>query len=87
MYIPYNIITIITIIIIIIDIIIITTIIIYSSTVRVAGAPLMISQTTSFLHFSLLTTALWDLANSRPVHSLMLSSHPFFCLPCLININ
>ena len=21
-------------------------------------------------------------ANSRPVHSLMLSSHPFFCLPC-----
>ena len=30
---------------------------------------------TSFLHFSLFSTALWDLANSRPVHSLMLSSH------------
>ena len=40
--------------------------------------------TTSFLHFSLYSTALWDLANSRPVPSLMLSSHPFFCLPCLL---
>ena len=40
--------------------------------------------TTSFLHFSLFTTALWDLANSRPVYSLMLSSHLFFCLPCLL---
>ena len=39
---------------------------------------------TSFLHFSLFSTALWDLANSRPVHSLMLSSHPFFCLYCLL---
>ena len=29
--------------------------------------------TTSFLHFSLSSTALWDLANSRPVQSLMLS--------------
>ena len=28
---------------------------------------------TSFLHFSLFSTAFWDLANSRPVHSLMLS--------------
>ena len=37
--------------------------------------------TTSFLHFSLFSTALWDLANSRPVHSLM-SSNLFFCLPC-----
>ena len=36
---------------------------------------------TSFLHFSLFYTALWDLANSGPVHSLMLSSHLFFCLP------
>ena len=40
--------------------------------------------TTSFLHFSLFSTALWDLANSRPVHFLMLSSHLFFCLPCLL---
>ena len=39
---------------------------------------------TSFLHFSLFSTALWDLANSRPVHSLILSSHHFLCLPCLL---
>ena len=38
--------------------------------------------TTSFLHLSLFSTTLWGLVNSRPVHSLMLSSH-FFCLPCL----
>ena len=36
---------------------------------------------TSFLHFSLFSTALWDLAESRPVHSLMLPSHLFLCLP------
>ena len=28
---------------------------------------------TSFLHFSLFLTALWDLPNSRPIHSLLLS--------------
>ena len=39
---------------------------------------------TSFLHFCLFSTALWDLANSRPVHSLLLSSHLFLCLPCLL---
>ena len=39
---------------------------------------------TSFLHFSLFSTAFWDLANSRPVHSLMLSSHLFLCQPCLL---
>ena len=39
---------------------------------------------TSFLHFPLFSTALWDLTNSRPVHSLMLSSHLFLCLPCLL---
>ena len=39
---------------------------------------------TSFLHFSLFSTALWDLPNSRPVHSLMLSSYLFRCLPCLL---
>ena len=39
---------------------------------------------TSFLHFSLFSTALWDLLNSRPVHSLMLSSHLFLCPPCLL---
>ena len=40
--------------------------------------------TPSFLHFSVFSTALWDLANSRPGHSLMLSSHLFLCLPCLL---
>ena len=40
--------------------------------------------TTSFLHLSLFSTALWDLANSMPVHSLMLSSHLFICLLCLL---
>ena len=39
---------------------------------------------TIFLHFSLFSTALWDLPNSRPVHSLMLSSHLFLSLPCLL---
>ena len=39
---------------------------------------------TSFLHFSLFSTALWDLPNSRPVYSLMLSSHLFLCPPCLL---
>ena len=33
--------------------------------------------TTSFLHFALFSTALWDFANSRPVHSLMVSSSLF----------
>ena len=40
--------------------------------------------TPSFLHFSVFSTALWDLANSGPVHSLMLSSHLFHCPPCLL---
>ena len=39
---------------------------------------------TSFLHFPLFSTALWDLPNSRPDYSLMLSSHLFLCLPCLL---
>ena len=39
--------------------------------------------TTNFLYFSTFSTALWDLANSKPVHSLM-SSHLFLCLPCLL---
>ena len=41
---------------------------------------------TSFLHFPLFSIALWDLTNSRPVHSLMLSSHLFLCLPCLLPV-
>ena len=39
--------------------------------------------TTSFLQFSLFSTALWDLPNSRHVHSLTLSSY-LFRLPCLL---
>ena len=41
---------------------------------------------TSSPHFSLFSTALWDLAKSRPIHSLMLSSHLFFHPPCLLPI-
>ena len=41
--------------------------------------------TNSFLHsFFSVSTSLWDLTNSKPVHSLMLSSHLFFCPPCLL---
>ena len=40
--------------------------------------------TTSFLHFSLFFTVLWDLANSSPVHSQLLSFNPILCLPCLL---
>ena len=36
---------------------------------------------------SLFATALWDLANSRPVHSLMLSSHLYLCLYCLLSLS
>ena len=36
---------------------------------------------TSFLNFSLFSTALRDLPNCRPVHSLMMSSHLFLCPP------
>ena len=40
--------------------------------------------TTSFPHCPLFSTAPCNLANSRPVHSLMLSSHLLLCLPCLL---
>ena len=53
---------------------------IYPLTARVVGAPQMISRPV-FSIFSLFSTALWDLPNSRPVHSLMFSSHLFLCLP------
>ena len=39
---------------------------------------------TSFLHFCLFSTALWDLANSRPIHFMMLPSNLFLCLPCFL---
>ena len=54
-------------------VIIIIIIIINFLTARVVGAPQMILQPV-FSIFSLFSTALWDLANFRPVHSLMLSS-------------
>ena len=41
----------------------------------------------SFLHFPLFSTDLCDLANSRPVHSLMLSSHYFLWLLYLLPIS
>ena len=62
--------------------IIIIIIIINPLTARVVWAPQMILQPV-FSIFSLFSTALWDLPNSRPVHSLMLSSHLFLC-PCLL---
>ena len=58
-------------------------IIINPLTARVVGAPQMIFKT-SFLHLSLFSIDLWDLPNSRPVHSLMFSSHLFLCPPCLL---
>ena len=57
-------------------------VIIINPLTRVVGAPQMILQPV-FFHFSLFSTALWDLPNSRPVHCLMLSSHFFLCPPCL----
>ena len=54
----------------------------YPLTMRVVGTPQITSQ---LLHFSLFSTALWDLVNSWPILSLMLSSHLFFCLPCLLS--
>ena len=39
---------------------------------------------TSFLHFYPVLHCSLDLPNSRPVHSLMLSSHLFLCPPCLL---
>ena len=59
-------------------------IIIYPLTARVVGARQMISQPVSSIKFSLFSIAHCNLANSRPVHSLMLSSHLFLCLPCLL---
>ena len=56
---------------------------IYPLTARVVGEPQMTSQPVSsiFLFFS---TALWDLANSKPIQCLMLSSNLFPCLHCLL---
>ena len=55
----------------------------YPLTVRVVRA--QHDFITSFLHFFPCSpTSLWDLPNSRPVHSLMLSSHFFLCLPRLL---
>ena len=58
-------------------------IIIYPLIARVVRAPQMISQPVSSIFFPF-SGALWDLPNSRPVHSLMLSSHVSLCLLCLL---
>ena len=58
-------------------------IIIYPVTTKVVGAPQIILQpVSSIFPCSPLPS---DLANSRPVHSLMLSSHLFLCPPCLLS--
>ena len=49
---------------------------------EVTGAPKMTSQPVSPIFW--FSTALWDLANSRPVHFQRLFSHLFFSLPCLL---
>ena len=38
----------------------------------------------NYLLLLLFSTAFWNLANSRPVHSLVLPSYLFFCMPCLL---
>ena len=54
---------------------------IYPLTARVLRAPRMISQpVSSIFPCSPLPSRM---ANSRPVHSLMLSSHLFLCQPCI----
>ena len=57
----------------------------YHLTARITGAPQLSSQPVP--SFFSVSTALWDSANSRPVHSLMLSSYLFFCLPCLLPLS
>ena len=54
---------------------------IYPLTAKVVGAP----NRDQFPPVFLLSTTLRDLANSRPVHSLMMSFHLFLCLPCLLS--
>ena len=56
----------------------------YSLTGREGRWGTTVEFTTNSLHVSLFFAALWDLTNSRPVHFLMLSSHLFFFLPCLL---
>ena len=57
---------------------------IYPLTTRVVGAPQMISQSVSSISpHSPLPSETW-LRFERCVHSLMMSSHLFFCLPCLL---
>ena len=53
----------------------------YSFTAGVVGAPQMTSQPLSSIS-SLFSSALWDLANSRPVHWCCVPTS--FCLPCLL---
>ena len=52
--------------------------------VKAEKKPLPTVQPASSLRLFLFPTALWEMANSSPVHSLMLSSHLFFYLPLLL---
>ena len=52
-------------------------------TFRVVGAP-QLTSATIFCHLRRSSAALWLLLKSRPVHSLMLSSHIFLCLPLFL---
>ena len=58
-------------------------IIIYPLPARVVGAPQMISHAISSI-FLCSPQPFWDLANSRPVNSQILSSHLSLCLSCLL---
>ena len=60
------------------SLIIIIIIIINPLSARVVGAPQMVLQPVLSI-FPLFSTALWDFPKSRPVRSLMLSSHLFLC--------
>ena len=55
-----------------------------SPSAAVVGAPQMTSRPVSSIS-PLFSTALWHLANSRPVHSLTLSFHLFLCLRRLLS--
>ena len=75
---PSAYIIIVVVVVVIIIIIITIIIIIYLSLNREGRWGTTDDFATSFLHFSLFSTALWNLANSGPVNFLMLSSHLFF---------
>ena len=64
------------------DLVIIIIIIVNPLTARFIGAPQILQPVFSIFPCSQLPSG--DLANSRPVHSLVLFSRLFLCLPCLL---